>query len=346
MTQGTFFGLVENFIRYVYVIGFTVFFVRRRKMAFIVVYQLTTFLKRGNERMCALNSKWNLGLTAVSAVLASSLTLAAPTLSKTPTSVWGVDDHHTLFNVHPDEPSNILTSLQIKNLVEGDQLIGIDYRVARGDLYALANTGRIYRLDTQTGNAVLIEGSEPLAEMAVGPYGFDFNPAADKLRVVGNRNDNLRLDPDSGARVDFDKTTSGVQTDPALAFDHEDQFAGQSPDIVAAAYTYNPNDSKLTTNYAIDRRKGMLLMQGTKEGASPSVSPNLGVLYSVGNLGMGPLKDASFDISDVSNTALAAVLSVKETKTQLVTIDLETGMASPIGIFGTGSHVIGMAIEP
>lgn len=304
------------------------------------------FLERDNLVMCAMNLKWYLGLTAVSTMLASSLAVAAPTLSKAPTSVWGVDDQYTLFNVHPNEPSKILTSLQIKNLVEGDKLIGIDYRVARGDLYALANTGRIYMLDTQTGNAKLIEGSEPLAEMAVGPYGFDFNPAADKLRVVGNRNDNLRIDPDNGARVDFDKVTLGVQTDPALAFDSEDQFAGQSPDIVAAAYTYNPNDSKLTTNYAIDRRKGMLLMQGTKEGDSPSVSPNLGVLYTIGDLGMGPLKDASLDISDVSNTALAAVLSAGDAKTQLVSIDLETGAASPIGVFGSGSHVIGMAIEP
>ena len=31
----------------------------------------------------------------------------------------------------------------------------------------------------------------------------------------------------------------------------------RAPEVVAAAYTYNPNDGKLTTNYAIDRPWGV-----------------------------------------------------------------------------------------
>ncbi|SBS32209.1 hypothetical protein MAQ5080_02187 [Marinomonas aquimarina] len=285
-------------------------------------------------------------LVLISATLSATTALAAPSLSKAPTSVWGVDDQHTLFNVHPDQPSKILTSHQVTGLMAQDRIIGIDFRVARGELYALTHSGRIYRLDTQSGQAILVDGSEPVAEMAVGPYGFDFNPAADKLRVVGDRNKNLRLDPDSGAKVDFDKERSGVQTDPDLAFAVNDSYRDEFPDIVAAAYTYNANDSKLTTNYAIDRRKGMLLMQGTKEGVSPSVSPNLGVLYSVGALGTGPLKDASLDISDLSNTALAALLPVNGQQTHLFKLDLETGQAISIGVLGDGAHVTGLAIEP
>lgn len=288
---------------------------------------------------------WRLAI-ALTAALTTTSSLAAPALSKAPTSVWVVDDQHVLFNVHPEQPSEIVKSVSITGLLEADRIIGIDFRVARGELYALANSGRIYRLDTQSGLASLVEGSEPVAEMALGPYGFDFNPAADKLRVVGDHNKNLRLDPDRGTKVDFDKQQTGVQTDPDLAFDTNDEYAGTYPDIVAAAYTYNANDSKLTTNYAIDRRTGMLLMQGTKEGTSPSVSPNLGVLYSVGPLGTGPLKDASFDISDVSNTALAAVWTTDSRYTELMKIDLVTGQAVSSGILGKGGHVTGMAIEP
>lgn len=287
-------------------------------------------------------------LLSATLLLAATLSTSAmsASLTKSPTSVWAVDDQHILFNVNPEQPSVIVKSFQIHGLSKSDHIIGIDFRVARGELYALVDSGRIYRLDTQSGEATLIDGSEPVAEMAVGPYGFDFNPAADKLRVVGDRNKNLRLDPDSGAKVDFDKAQTGVQTDPDLAFDSQDQLAGEFPDIVAAAYTYNPNDSKLTTNYAIDRRKGMLLMQGSKEGTSPSVSPNLGVLYSVGPLGTGPVKDASFDISDVNNTALAAILPSDRLQTQLMKIDLATGQATPMGILGDGGHVTGLAIEP
>lgn len=293
---------------------------------------------------------YHISHTSIALLLTASLSstaMAAPSaLPKTPTSVWAIDDQHVLFNVHPDQPSHVIQSVQVTGLLQQDQIVGIDFRVARGELYGLANSGRIYRMDTQSGQATLVNGSEPVAEMALGPYGFDFNPAADKLRVVGSHNKNMRLDPGNGAKVDFDKQMPDVQTDPDLAFAMTDQQASVFPDIVAAAYTYNANDSKLTTNYAIDRRTGMLLMQGSKEGISPSVSPNLGVLYTVGALGTGPIRDASFDISDISNTALAAMWPVDASLMQLMEINLETGHATPIGVLGNGAHVTGLAIEP
>ena len=296
--------------------------------------------------MAMLDLKKVLCTSVVSTALVSTSLYAAPQMSKLPTSAWGLNDQHVLFNVNPYQPDVVLKSVPLTGLLGEDKLVGIDYRVARGDLYGLANSGRIYVINTSSGKASLVDGSDVVPEMAVGPYGFDFNPAADKLRVVGNKNRNLRLDPDNGAKVDFDKITPGVQTDPNLVYDSQDLMAGEFPDIVAAAYTYNPNDSKLTTNFAIDRRNGKLLMQGTKEGVTPSVSPNLGVLFTVGDLGTGPLKDASFDISDVSNTAFAAILPVAGQKTVLMEVDLSTGMASKVGALGDGSHVVGFAIEP
>lgn len=285
------------------------------------------------------------------AALSLSLSISALASAHTgvgdmPTSVWAIDDQHTLINVDPSMPSKVKSSVQVTGLETGDAIIGIDFRVAYGDMYALADSGRIYIIDFSSGVASLVSGSLPVAHMAIGPYGFDFNPAADKLRVVGNKNSNSRLHPETGAIVDFDKNAAGTQLDPKLAYSQSDAHAGEMPDIVAAAYTYNPNDKKLTTNYAIDRRNGMLVMQGTKEGETPSVSPNLGVLFSVGSLGLGQIRDASFDISDVSNVALAAILSDKSKQTKLVEIDLETGRNHELGILGTGVHYTGFAIEP
>lgn len=280
-------------------------------------------------------------------VLGSMTTLAiANDHVKLPASAWVVNDQGMLLNFAPAAPSDIKRSFPIKGLVDEDALIGIDFRVARGDLYGLAESGRIYLIDHNSGKAELVSESGPLAQMAIGPYGFDFNPAADKLRVVGKQNGNLRLDPDNGALVDFDKTTDGVQIDPKLAYDQADQYVGQQPDIVAAAYTYHPQDSSLTTNYAIDRRQGTLVMQGTKEGHVPAVSPNLGVLYSVGSLQLGTLRDASMDISDIDNVALAAISSNDSPETALYRIDLDTGAAHKLGKIGDGEHVTGFAIEP
>jgi len=125
-----------------------------------------------------------------------------------------------------------------------------------------------------------------------------------------------------------------------------DVNANQQPQIVAAGYTYNKKDDKLTTNYAIDRATGALVMQGSMEGTTPVISPNTGQLRTVGSLGLGPLVDAAFDISDLSNAALAAVRTPANTKTQLHLLDLASGRATLLGTVGDGRALIGMAIEP
>ena len=48
----------------------------------------------------------------------------------------------------------------------------------------------------------------------------------------------------------------GLQSDPYLRYAWSDVNHARAPEVVAAAYTYNPNDGKLTTNYAIDRALG------------------------------------------------------------------------------------------
>jgi hypothetical protein len=116
--------------------------------------------------------------------------------------------------------------------------------------------------------------------------------------------------------------------------------------VVAAGYTYNAQNDKLTTNYAIDRRQGTLVLQGSREGTQPATSPNLGVLTTVGPLGLGPLADAAFDISDVGNVALAVVSAQTASLPRLVRINLDTGAAQLLGTVAGGEAVVGLAIEP
>ena len=168
----------------------------------------------------------------------------------------------------------------------------------------------------------------------------------DRIRVVSDAGQNLRLHPDTGAVVDADPKTEGVQTDAALAFDAADLHAGKPAAVVAAAYSYNQQDDKLTTNFAIDARQGVLLTQGSREGAQPAVSPNSGRLFTVGPLKAGAFEHASFDISDVRNTAYAALTASGATASTWVRIDLATGAATPIGRIAGGKPVVGIAIEP
>lgn len=260
--------------------------------------------------------------------------------------VVAVTAQHELIVFHAGEPRRILERRPVIGLAAGEQIVGIDYRVARGVLYALSHAGRLYTLDVPTG-ALRPVGAAPLTVALHGAvFGVDFNPAADRLRVVSSAGQNLRLHPDTGALVDGDAAVQGVQPDPALRYAAGDAHAGRAPDIAAAAYTYHPKDDTLTTNYAIDRVLGALVMQGSREGATPVVSPNTGQLRTVGLLGLGPLDDASFDIADVGNTALLAARTAVDARTRLYQVDLETGRTTALGVVGDGGPLRGLAIAP
>lgn len=242
-----------------------------------------------------------------------------------------------LLTLNAGQPRMVQKRVAITGLPAGETLVGIDYRVAKGVLFAVSRSGTVYTLDANTGALKAVSG-KPLDKALEGEaFGVDFNPVADRIRVVSNTGQNLRLHPDTGALA---------SADPALSFAPADVQAAFKPDVVAAGYTYNKTNDKLTTNYAIDRREGTLVTQGTVEGVQPAISPNTGQLRTVGPLGTGPLVDATLDIADVSGAAFAAVRTAAQPATRLYVIDLSSGKAALIGTVADGAPLIGMAIEP
>ena len=242
-----------------------------------------------------------------------------------------------LLTVNAGQPRSVQKRLAVTGLPTSESLIGMDYRVARGVLFVVSRSGTVYTLDANTGVLKAVSG-KPLDKPLQGSaFGMDFNPVADRIRVVSNTGQNLRLHPDTGALA---------AADPALNFVPGDAQANFAPDVVAAGYTYNKTNDKLTTNYAIDRRNGSLLTQGTVEGVQPAVSPNTGQLSTVGLLGTGPLIDAAMDIADVSGAAFAAVRTAATPATRLYLINLSSGQAQLLGTVGDGAPLIGIAVEP
>lgn len=254
------------------------------------------------------------------------------------------DGHLIRFNA--GQPRRIQASVPVKGLVAGDSLVGIDFRMSKGVLFAVGRKGQIYTLDTATGQLKTVGTGNPPVALRGARFGVDFNPAADRIRVVSDAGQNLRFHPDTGAQIDFDAKAPGGQADPDLAYAPGDTQQGNAPQLVSAGYTYNTKDEKITTNFALDARQGTLVMQGSREGVTPVESPNLGMLRTVGPLGTGPLTDAAFDISDVRNTALAAVRTPQHARTRLYAVDLSTGAARFVGTVGAGQALVGMAIEP
>ncbi len=284
--------------------------------------------------------------------LASGLSLlltacALSTASLPQDTVYAVTRQHELIRFKADRPQLVLDRRALSGLAPGDSVRGIDYRVARGVLYALADSGRLYTVDTAQARVEPVVVSAPAPwPVQGGVSGFDFNPTVDRIRVVSSSAQSLRLHPETNAVVDGNPTEPGLQLDGALHYVAGDRHAGRTPDLAGVAYTYNQKNEKITTNYAIDRALGALLMQGSAEGAEPVVSPNTGQLRTVGLLGTGPLAEAHFDISDIANTALLAARPVGQTQTRLYRLDLASGRATELGLIGQGEPLAGLAIEP
>lgn len=268
--------------------------------------------------------------------LASCATTEAPRLSSAD-QVWVVTADHQLVSFLTERPRRVLSQQPLTGLNPDERVVGIDFRVARGILYALTDAGRLMTVNTQTG-ALTPVAITPLSTTFRGQvFGFDFNPTVDRIRVVNESGQNLRLHPDTGALV---------ATDPDLAYAVGDMHAGRSPQVIAAGYTYNQQDDKLTTNFAIDRATGALVTQGTREGVQPAVSPNTGQLFTVGSLGIGAFDDISFDISDVNNVALVVANAPGVPRAALYRVNLDTGAAQRIGALGVRGPIRGMAIQP
>ena len=267
------------------------------------------------------------------ALLSACASTGEPQGRARPETVYAVTDSAELIRFNAGRPQLLEQRLPLQGLEPGDRLVGMDYRVARGVLYALSASGRLYTLDTTSARLTRVGTAPPLL-LQGQRFGLDFNPAADRLRLVSDSGQNLRLHPDTGALAVIDPNLQ--RTRP---------HTGGSPwVVVGAAYTYNKRDDKLTTNYAIDIANGWLLTQGSREGVQPVVSPNTGQLAAVGELGTGALEDAAFDIADTHNAALAALR--RGGSTRLFAVDLDTGRATLLGTVGDGRALWGMAIAP
>ncbi len=287
-----------------------------------------------------------LSLSALSLASLAACTTMAPEPEGTARAenTVAVTASNKLLKFNAGRPGRILKTLTITGLQAGETLLGIDYRVSKDQLYALGSSGRLYTVNEDTAAASVV-GMPFTVKLEGTQFGFDFNPTVDRIRVVSNTGQNLRLHPDTGAVVDSNATLEGVQTDGKLTYAAGDVNFAKSPMAVGAAYTYNKADTKITTNFALDAATGALVTQGSREGVMPAVSPNSGQFFTVGSLGLA-FTNASFDIQALSDVAFAALNSDGSAASRWVTIDLKTGAAKSLGTIGGGERVTGIAMEP
>jgi truncated hemoglobin YjbI len=239
---------------------------------------------------------------------------------------------NTLVTFDSKTPGTVSTPVAITGLGAGENLVGITIRPANGKLYGLGSTSRLYEINRTTGAATGI-GPGPFAPALAGVwYGFDFNPTVDRIRVVSDTEQNLRLHPDMGTVADGDAVTAGVQADANLTPPGE---------VVAAAYTGSVAGATKTTLYVIDAAANTLARQGGVDGMP---SPNGGVLTSIGALGVDITGAAGFDIAPGSDVAYGAFRV--GTTVSLYTVNLTSGAATAVAAIGGGVAVKAIAVVP
>jgi hypothetical protein len=251
------------------------------------------------------------------ALALAGTTVAAPHFAGATGSgviVVGLTADQRLVSFREREPEDLDKIGTVTGLGGADtKLIGIDYRVQDGLLYGVGDGGGVYVLDTDNANATLV--SQLTIALEGSSFGVDFNPAADRLRIVSNAGQNLRHNVNAGGTTTLDTPLSYAAGVTATG-------------VAAAAYTNNDLDpSTGTTLFDIDVALDQVVIQ------SPA---NSGMLVATGLLGTDAAAVAGLDIfsssfPNSSNRALAA-LTVGG-KSKLYRIKVLTGRASSVGRF-------------
>jgi hypothetical protein len=190
---------------------------------------------------------------------------------------YAIDSRNRLVIFSLSDPGTILNSVNVSGLSRRDDLIGLDVRPATGELYAVSDEDVVYTIDPATGQATA-KGAAFSPGISGRTVGFDFNPTVDRIRLVTDRGQNLRLNPDTGQVASVDKY---------LAFAATDVNKGERPDVTGAGYTNSVAGATSTTLYDIDTKADVLATQAP---------PNDGTLNTVGSLGYNVRTVAGFDI--------------------------------------------------
>jgi len=213
---------------------------------------------------------------------------------------YAVDENNNLQIFNPLTTGNPINKT-ITGLGIGENIVGIDFRPATSQLYGLTTNvlgnARLYTFNLSTGAATSV-GSGFNVNTSSTQFGFDFNPIVDRIRVVTNSGQNLRLNP-----IDGTLAATDANLNPG------------TPNISGAAYTNNFPGTTTSTLFVMDM--GKLYRQDP---------PNNGTLVELGSLGVNVEGINGFDIGGRTNNAYALLTVAGVTK--VYTINTSTGIST------------------
>jgi hypothetical protein len=282
------------------------------------------------------------GLLLLGATASAAAATNPPTPRRTQqVTVYGLTTSNKIVTFSLNRPDKVQRSVRVKGLANDERLVGIDRRPKNDTIYGVSSTGsgaELVTVDPKSGRTTFVATlvSAPTAGNPGGTpidldgreFGFDFNPAADALRIVSDTGQNLRVIPSARTAAD------GTALNPGDTFtDGTLNVAGVTQTgITGAAYTNNDNDpATATTLYDIDHKGDQLFVQNP---------PNAGTLTTPVPLGRQTGRKVGFDIRTTPGAPDLAVASLTKTgrrTSRIVVVDLTTGNVDVKGRFRNGT---------
>jgi hypothetical protein len=242
-------------------------------------------------------------------------------------SVFAIDANNNLIRFGAQSPSVVTRRAAVSGLQSGETVVGLDFRPVDKKLYALGSTSRVYTLDTLTAAATLVGATAFTPALNGASFGFDFNPVPDRIRVHSDADQDLRLNPITGA-------IAGV--DSVLAYNAGDANFGVNPNITGTAYTNSVAGAATTVLFAIDFNRDILVTLP---------SPNNGKMVTIGALGVNISGFVGFDIAGDTGMAYAS-LTAGASGSSFYTINLTTGAATLVGNIDNSAPLRGISVAP
>ena len=242
--------------------------------------------------------------------------------SRTDLRVIGLTDDGQLVSFRARSPEKTRRIGYVTGFTGADTaLVGIDFRVQNGKLYGVGNGGGVYTIDPKTAEAKFVNAlTVPLVGTA---FGVDFNPAADRLRIISDAGQNL-------AHNVNDRGVDRCQRDADL---HRSASDGCARVWASQRLAYTNNDlnqpSTGTMLFDLDTTLDQVVVQ------SP---PGNGILVATGKLGVDAAAASGFDITAFSLDGVTvanfpfATIAVNG-KYRFYAVNLTTGQAFSLGRF-------------
>jgi hypothetical protein len=255
--------------------------------------------------------------------------------------IFAVSVTNKLLKFRSNTPNTVTVIGAIGGLQAGEQIVGVDFRPANGQLYALGNKGgigRLYTINTTTGAASLVavlaadpsDATSAFTSLNGSFFDIDFDPVADRLRVVSDARQNLRVNPANGQ----------VITDGQLAYGGGDDNFGAVPSINGAAYSNSFAGAIATTLYDFDSNLSTFVQQDP---------PNNGLLTTRNSsIPLSPITPpASVDIR--GDNMFISLTTPADSSPKLLIVPLSSCCSLNAGLvdtIGGGELIRGIAAAP